>query len=542
MQASFQPDEERQIVDLEPINYDRIMAHGFPFVPVKRIDVNGPGTDLQGEVETTCVNNGIPIILENWHKHPDWRPELFTFPYIDEHFGELEITCRDLLSGQDIDMSMRDYIRQVHPHSLTSMPQSADCTNVTTPAMTTDSTLTPTNGSTPSPVSAPTTISDGNLVPNHTLEHQDIIPASKAHEPAWASNQGKKLLYAKDVSCPSEWQEYFMHGALFPPLAHMRDNDLNSNTGVAAENLMIYIGQAGTWTPAHVDQCGAIGHNIMTWADNDSSSVWFMVKAEDKEKAEKLWKSFKHPLEYESYFATVEELKQADFPVYVLEQRIGDFVMVPSLSYHQVVNLGRATIKVSWNRLTANCLKAAINVVLPRYREIARPEGYRIKLVIKSTLEAWTNLLQSQHPKLPLPTDQFCQSYKDILDLFRTIVNEDWVDLNIMGQATPRFVKPKRLSHASPACCDFCNSDIWNRQFQCRICLNEDGDPYDLCTNCYALGRGCKHRACSIEFVEVFSMKSCRRIYSDAVRAWNESVDLADFSGFSPITDDWADG
>lgn len=30
---------------------------------------------------------------------------------------------------------------------------------------------------------------------------------------------------------------------------------------------------------------------------------------------------------------------------------------------------GKATIKVSWNRLTAHCLKAAVNNVLPRYRE-----------------------------------------------------------------------------------------------------------------------------------------------------------------------------
>ena len=71
----------------------------------------------------------------------------------------------------------------------------------------------------------------------------------------------------------------------------------------------------------------------------DSSSIWFMVKTEDREKARALWASFQQPIDYEGYFASIEEMKRADFPIYLVEQRIGDFVMVPSMSYHQVVNL-----------------------------------------------------------------------------------------------------------------------------------------------------------------------------------------------------------
>lgn len=64
-----------------------------------------------------------------------------------------------------------------------------------------------------------------------------------------------------------------------------------------------------------------------------------MISAKDKKNAEKLWRSLGHPLEYEGYFASVEELKTANFPIYVIEQKLGDFVMVPSESYHQVVNM-----------------------------------------------------------------------------------------------------------------------------------------------------------------------------------------------------------
>jgi hypothetical protein len=64
-----------------------------------------------------------------------------------------------------------------------------------------------------------------------------------------------------------------------------------------------------------------------------------MVRTEDREKARVLWASFGEPIDYEGHFASVEQMKNADFPIYVVEQKIGDFVMVPSMSYHQVVNL-----------------------------------------------------------------------------------------------------------------------------------------------------------------------------------------------------------
>lgn len=64
-----------------------------------------------------------------------------------------------------------------------------------------------------------------------------------------------------------------------------------------------------------------------------------MVSAKNKKKAEEFWRSLRQPLEYEGYFASVEELRKAEFPIFVIEQKLGDFVVVPSESYHQVVNM-----------------------------------------------------------------------------------------------------------------------------------------------------------------------------------------------------------
>ncbi|KAF8933962.1 hypothetical protein BGZ58_006030 [Dissophora ornata] len=510
MQAAFDPDSEPQTsIDLRPLSYDRIMALGFPFVPTRRVDVNQEGVDLWHEVETTAVKGGTPIVLDHWHKHPHWDPELFTFPFLNAKYG-----------NDDVKMLMKEYIEEVHRDSLAPGPALAGTSNANGTSMGTP----PSSGSKKS-------------------------WGMRSRQQRMRPRQQDPLLYAKDLTCPEDWRNYLMDDLLPLFLGYMCENDLNNlNTKVAAENLMIYIGQAGTWTPAHMDQCGAIGHNIMTWADDDSSSIWFMVRTEDKKKAEALWQRCGHPLEYEGYFASVEELQQADFPIYVAEQKIGDFVMVPSMGYHQVVNLGKASIKVAWNRLTAHCLKAAVNVVLPRYREVMRPEGYRIKTIIQSALQAWTTLLESQSEEFPVSKENFCESYKDILTLFRTIVEEEWVDLDalklseIMDEdGVVMFHKPKRLTNTEPAVCDFCSSDIWSRQFQCVKCA-EDGDSYDLCTRCFALGRGCRHRSSTIEFVESFSMRSSRTLYSNAVRAWNTSHALEGCQAHETMVDEWING
>ncbi|KAI1314865.1 hypothetical protein EDD11_001641 [Mortierella claussenii] len=610
MQASFNPEVQVQThVNLKPMSYKNILAMGFPFVPVQRVDVNQEGVDLRCEVDDICVDKGTPLVLENWHKHPIWNSELFTFPVIDEKYGNSELLCRDLRKARDVKMSMRDYIREVHADSLATSSHAREIPKANssrefplTPPSTSpvaasedgggESTdeevlenmrrsrsLSPLWRNKVKGISSPETLTSKDSKPLERLHTTtsaafapipcDTIPAytvqklesdsslptataglcqitpqhrtgKKSCSVAKASQRKKSLLYAKDVTCPEDWRIFLMEEALPQFLGYLRENDLNRlNTEVAAENLMIYIGQAGTWTPAHIDQCGAIGHNIMAWADQDSSSIWFMVRAKDKEKAEALWRSFGQPLEYEGYFASVDQLRQAKFPIYVVEQKIGDFIMVPSLSYHQVVNLGKATIKVSWNRLTAHCLKAAVNIVLPR---IARPEGYRIRTIIKSALVAWTKLLCSQDNHLPLPKEQFCESYKDILTLFQTIVEEEWVDFDLLKSKNKHlklFTKPKRLGNTLPAVCDFCSTDLWNRQFHCMICA-ADGDNYDLCTRCYSLGRGCAHRAMSMEFVEQFSMKSCRHLYTKAIRAWNNSRVLTECKGYETLKDGWA--
>ncbi|KAF9984703.1 hypothetical protein BGZ65_012826 [Modicella reniformis] len=247
----------------------------------------------------------------------------------------------------------------------------------------------------------------------------------------------------------------------------MGENDLNGICPeLAAENLMAYIGQNGTWTPAHIDHCGAIGHNIMI-CDDDGSSVWFIVSNKDMDKFEELCRSLGREPQYENSLLSVDDLSRANFPIYVAEQKTGDLVLIPSLSYHQVVNLGNSTIKVAWNRITASSARRALDTVLRRYRKINNPELFKIRSIIKNSLTAWTSLLNQQSENPPVSKEHFCQSFYDLLVLFRDIVEDDWIDLARLAEEkwtnldlqSHEFHSPEKTDSNTPIVCDFCKCD-----------------------------------------------------------------------------------
>lgn len=75
-------------------------------------------------------------------------------------------------------------------------------------------------------------------------------------------------------------------------------------------------------------------------------------------------------LDLETHVITVEDLLKAPFTTYVAEQKLGDMVLVPPRSCHQVVNQGGITIKTSWSRMTLDGLATAFYHELPIYRRL----------------------------------------------------------------------------------------------------------------------------------------------------------------------------
>lgn len=73
-------------------------------------------------------------------------------------------------------------------------------------------------------------------------------------------------------------------------------------------------------------------------------------------------------LDHESHITSIQDYADAPFKVYVIEQKVGDLVLVPRMSCHQVVNQGGLTVKMSWSRMTMKSVSHAIYHELPLYR------------------------------------------------------------------------------------------------------------------------------------------------------------------------------
>ena len=138
-----------------------------------------------------------------------------------------------------------------------------------------------------------------------------------------------------------------------------------------AENLMCYIGHEGTYTPAHREMCASLGQNIMVNAsgtlsedgkpEQPGSSIWFMTESKDRHLVSEYWLSvLGHDIEVENHFAQLIAWKKAPFKTYVVEQRPGDFILIPPLAPHQVWNRGTRTMKIAWNRTTVETLEMAM--------------------------------------------------------------------------------------------------------------------------------------------------------------------------------------
>lgn len=151
--------------------------------------------------------------------------------------------------------------------------------------------------------------------------------------------QRERRLYGKDIPCPPQWKDFVAQK--LPEFCCKGPNDLMSELvpELQAETLMIYVGVDETCTPGHFDILGSLGHNIMVYADEGACALWFCVAKSDRDKAIEFWKAKSGGTIYEdNAFLSPEELCRAPFTVYVIIQREGDFVLVPSEAAHQVIN------------------------------------------------------------------------------------------------------------------------------------------------------------------------------------------------------------
>ncbi|TVY15226.1 hypothetical protein LARI1_G005440 [Lachnellula arida] len=421
-------------------------------------------------VLSVVIQSGKPLVIEDWPEKslPPW---LFSRQWLEENMGTKAEKVRDITNSVDIPMTMGHYLR--------SMGQLTKQFNSTT--------------------------------------YRD---------------PKRQRLYLKDIDCPEMWGQklqeelpdsiYYLNecieartggdGAIREPneYGQMRygkgvapAGDLMSSLPpeMRALNMMCYIGHEGTYTPAHREMCASLGHNIMVEASEDrngeraGSSIWFMTETKERELvSEHFLSMLGHDIEVEKHFAQVNAWKKAPFNVWIVEQKPGDLILIPPLAPHQVWNRGTRTIKAAWNRTTVDTLELAIHEALPRGRMVCRDEQYKNKAIIYYTLVKYYNLLQRDtiEPKMWKygRIKQLLDDFRRLFSLYTEILVSEMFSPKLPEETDVEF-----LEFDSNVTCSYCRCNIFNRFLTCKSCIehgpNGEEDTYDICMDCYAMGRSC---------------------------------------------------
>ena len=255
-------------------------------------------------------------------------------------------------------------------------------------------------------------------------------------------------------------------------------------------------------------------------------AYWFIFSARDRHRVSDYWNTLGYNVDTEDFFASIEDLKAFSGIVYVVEQRVGDFLIIPPLATHQVYNHGGMTIKAAWNRTTVDTLELAIAETLPAYRFVCRNESYRNKAIVHQSLLDLSRFPPHTLLSSPASTDSFMRLFR----LYTTLLIDEFIPADYFYTLRPTMEKiPQQFN----VICSFCHTDIWNRFLTCRACiqLDADGDPdsYDICMECFARGRSCRDIT-GLEWVQ-------QEKWSDLMLLWERCRGIYQFLGGEDIDD-----
>jgi hypothetical protein len=420
---------------------DEIIASSENFVPFDRIRVSEFGPQELLEEMKSRDEKGIPLVVEGWHEKSGWNHEVFDIAFFQKSLSSEDVVARDVHTRQDESMSM-----------------------------------------------------------------SELVSTMKA-TPIFADKNETERFYGKDLPCPDEWQQV-LRDLGFPderlPYG-TTDQFSNLDPNDRPETLMTYFGVGDTFTPCHKDLCASVGQNLMVFAskvadeEEEASAFWFATdSASSTAMSDWFNEALDRTLDEESYIVPLPTLKEAPFKIYVCQQRLGDLVVVPRRSCHQVVNHGGFTIKASWSILPIESLEPALHLELPIYQRVGRHEIYRVKLTIHRSLVKLTAELNN---RVALSADAavistLSKKLKVLLELYDEILAQDYsAQCNADNEEVPDSAAQSPLQPANQPSdpmiewdhrvCQCCGADIFASCFSCDVC-----DLY-VCPTCYVEGRSC---------------------------------------------------
>ncbi|KAF7305036.1 JmjC domain-containing protein [Mycena kentingensis (nom. inval.)] len=402
-----------------------LIARSSNFHPIPRIPYSSNVNNWTKAIAGFDNGKGIPFIVEGLHKQPKWLKTEFAPEWMVEHSGIEEISARNVHTRTDRELSLKEFLAKTRQMS-----------------------------------------------PHATVGETE-------------------RLYGKDMPCPDVYREFLNDANVVPrSLAPDGDNNLLQRLPKAdqPETLMCYWGVGDTFTPAHKDLCASHGHNLMTYTEENGCSYWFMTAtASANEVSEYFHHSLTEDLDHETHVVTIEQLAKAPFEVYIAQQTLGDLVIVPPRSAHQVVNAGGLTIKTSWSRMTVEGLTLALRFELPLYRRVCRVETYRVKSTIYHTLVDATKRAKENNIK---HKGELSSNLRKLIRLYDAILEDEYAETS---EDIPNL--PERgFDEIGQLVCDFCGADIFQSFFECGGDDKPEarGTGFKICSGCYVEGRACK--------------------------------------------------
>ena len=402
------------------------------------------------------------------------------------------------------------------------------------------------------------------LTIGHYLKNMSRLADQFFHRPDNFQDKNRQRVYLKDIDCPEVWHDKL--GEHLPRnLFYLNDStgdvggpgatemitpegEKQKGRGIAgagdlmsslpppdrAENMMCYIGHEGTYTAAHREMCASLGHNIMVEAsdaeaygrsERPGSSIWFMTESKDRHTVAEYWLSvLGHDIEVEHHFAQIAAWVKAPFTTYIVDQRPGDFILIPPLAPHQVWNRGSRTMKAAWNRTTVETLEMAFSEAIPKARLVCRDEQYKNKAIVFYTLQKYSTLLGKAHDQMQKTpntsetailrnSERINKLGKDFKRLFNI-----YKKLLLSEMFAPK--SPERgvqyIPFDSNVTCSYCRCNIFNRFLSCSSCAEslqtEEVEPYDICMDCFVMGRSCKCIS-KLQWTEQFKWKDLVQKY-----------------------------
>jgi hypothetical protein len=216
-------------------------------------------------------------------------------------------------------------------------------------------------------------------------------------------------------------------------------------------------------------------------------AYWFIFSARDRKRLADYWNTLGHDVDTENFFASIDDLRGFPGNVWVVEQRIGDFVIIPPLGAHQVYNHGGMTIKAAWNRTTIDTLELSLHETLPAYRHVCRDEQYKNKAIIHQSLLELSRFPPQTLISSPFKHDSFMRLFR----LYTSLLVDEFIPAD-----SYRGIPMEKIPQQYNVACSFCRTNIWNRFLTCRGChlIDKDGDidTYDICLECFSRGRSCR--------------------------------------------------